>query len=70
VKVFAVSYSEWASYPASLNEYDFGTNWSVFSDSRGPGLGRCWVRKVLTGVLRRPALGVMLFALGRVAARV
>ncbi|SJZ96084.1 cytochrome ubiquinol oxidase subunit I [Consotaella salsifontis] len=50
--------------------YQFGTNWSVFSDKAGPIVGPLMGYEVLTAFfLEAGFLGVMLFGLGRVGKR-
>jgi len=50
--------------------YQFGTNWSVFSDKTGPILGPLMGYEVLTAFfLEAGFLGVMLFSLNRVGPR-
>ncbi len=50
--------------------YQFGTNWSVFSDSAGPVIGPLMGYEVLTAFfLEAGFLGVMLFGLTRVGPR-
>ncbi len=50
--------------------YQFGTNWSVFSDKTGPVLGPLMGYEVLTAFfLEAGFLGVMLFGLNRVGPR-
>jgi cytochrome d ubiquinol oxidase subunit I len=47
--------------------YQFGTNWSVFSDRAGPVIGPLMAYEVLTAFfLEAGFLGVMLFGMGRV----
>jgi cytochrome d ubiquinol oxidase subunit I len=47
--------------------YQFGTNWSVFSDKAGPVIGPLMAYEVLTAFfLEAGFLGVMLFGLERV----
>src|SRR5881275_724493 len=47
--------------------YEFGTNWSVFSDKTGPVLGPLLAYEVLTAFfLEAGFLGVMLFGMQRV----
>src|SRR5688572_6290661 len=47
--------------------YQFGTNWSVFSDRAGPIVGPLMAYEVLTAFfLEAGFLGVMLFGMGRV----
>jgi cytochrome d ubiquinol oxidase subunit I len=48
--------------------YQFGTNWSVFSDKAGPVIGPLMAYEVLTAFfLEAGFLGVMLFGMGRVS---
>jgi len=50
--------------------YEFGTNWSVFSDKTGPAIGPLLAYEVLTAFfLEAGFLGVMLFGLERVGHR-
>ena len=50
--------------------YQFGTNWSVFSDRAGPVIGPLMAYEVLTAFfLEAGFLGVMLFGLKRVGRR-
>ncbi len=50
--------------------YEFGTNWSVFSDKAGPVIGPLMGYEVLTAFfLEAGFLGVMLFGLNRVGPR-
>jgi cytochrome d ubiquinol oxidase subunit I len=50
--------------------YQFGTNWSVFSDKTGPVIGPLMAYEVLTAFfLEAGFLGVMLFGLDRVGKR-
>jgi cytochrome d ubiquinol oxidase subunit I len=50
--------------------YQFGSNWSVFSDKTGPVLGPLMAYEVLTAFfLEAGFLGVMLFGLDRVGKR-
>ena len=47
--------------------YQFGTNWSVFSDRAGPIIGPLMAYEVLTAFfLEAGFLGVMLFGMNRV----
>ena len=49
--------------------YQFGTNWSVFSDKAGPVIGPLMAYEVLTAFfLEAGFLGVMLFGMNRVGA--
>ena len=50
--------------------YQFGTNWSVFSDKAGPVIGPLMAYEVLTAFfLEAGFLGVMLFGMKRVGRR-
>ena len=66
LKVFAVNFAMGVVSGIVLS-YQFGTNWSVFSDRTGPILGPLLGYEVLTAFfLEAGFLGVMLFGLGRV----
>jgi cytochrome d ubiquinol oxidase subunit I len=66
LKVFAVNFAMGVVSGIVLS-YQFGTNWSVFSDRTGPVLGPLMGYEVLTAFfLEAGFLGVMLFGLGRV----
>ena len=66
LKVFAVNFAMGVVSGIVLS-YQFGTNWSVFSDRTGPVLGPLLGYEVLTAFfLEAGFLGVMLFGLGRV----
>ena len=66
LKVFAVNFAMGVVSGIVLS-YQFGTNWSVFSDRTGPILGPLIGYEVLTAFfLEAGFLGVMLFGLGRV----
>src|SRR3546814_13766545 len=50
--------------------YQFGTNWSVFSDKTGPVIGPLMAYEVLTAFfLEAGFLGVMLFGISKVGKR-
>ena len=50
--------------------YQFGTNWSVFSDRAGPVIGPLMAYEVLTAFfLEAGFLGVMLFGINKVGPR-
>jgi cytochrome d ubiquinol oxidase subunit I len=66
LKVFAVNFAMGVVSGIVLS-YQFGTNWSVWSDRTGPVLGPLIAYEVLTAFfLEAGFLGVMLFGLGRV----
>ncbi|HYZ34139.1 MAG TPA: cytochrome ubiquinol oxidase subunit I [Crenalkalicoccus sp.] len=66
LKVFAVNFAMGVVSGIVLS-YQFGTNWSVFSDRTGPVLGPLLGYEVLTAFfLEAGFLGVMLFGLERV----
>ncbi|MCO6419892.1 cytochrome ubiquinol oxidase subunit I [Siccirubricoccus sp. KC 17139] len=66
LKVFAVNFAM-GVVSGIVMSYQFGTNWSVFSDRAGPILGPLLGYEVLTAFfLEAGFLGVMLFGLGRV----
>ena len=66
LKVFAVNFAMGVVSGIVLS-YQFGTNWSVFSDRTGPVLGPLLGYEVLTAFfLEAGFLGVMLFGLQRV----
>jgi len=66
VKVFAVAFAM-GVVSGIVMSYQFGTNWSVFSDRTGPLLGPLLGYEVLTAFfLEAGFLGVMLFGLNRV----
>jgi len=66
LKVFAVNFAM-GVVSGIVMSYQFGTNWSVFSDRTGPVLGPLLGYEVLTAFfLEAGFLGVMLFGLGRV----
>ena len=66
LKIFAVSFAMGVVSGIVLS-YQFGTNWSVFSDKTGPILGPMMAYEVLSAFfLEAGFLGVMLFGLNRV----
>ena len=66
LKVFAVAFAM-GVVSGIVMSYQFGTNWSVFSDRTGPVLGPLLGYEVLTAFfLEAGFLGVMLFGMGRV----
>ena len=68
-KIFAVSFGM-GVVSGIVMSYQFGTNWSVFSDKTGPVLGPLMGYEVLTAFfLEAGFLGVMLFGMNRVGTR-
>jgi cytochrome bd ubiquinol oxidase subunit I len=68
-KIFAVAFAM-GVVSGVVMTYQFGTNWSVFSDRTGPVLGPLMAYEVLTAFfLEAGFLGVMLFGLDRVGPR-
>ncbi|MCG6199948.1 cytochrome ubiquinol oxidase subunit I [Psychromonas antarctica] len=66
LKIFAVSFGMGVVSGIVLS-YQFGTNWSVFSDKTGPILGPLMGYEILTAFfLEAGFLGVMLFGMQRV----
>jgi cytochrome d ubiquinol oxidase subunit I len=66
LRVFAVAFAM-GVVSGIVMSYQFGTNWSVFSDRAGPVIGPLLGYEVLTAFfLEAGFLGVMLFGLGRV----
>ncbi len=66
LKIFAVAFAM-GVVSGIVMAYQFGTNWSVFSDKVGPVLGPLMAYEVLTAFfLEAGFLGVMLFGLNRV----
>ena len=66
VKAFALSFGMGVVSGIVLS-YQFGTNWSVFSDKTGPVLGPLLGYEVLTAFfLEAGFLGIMLFGVNRV----
>ncbi len=68
-KIFAVAFGM-GVVSGIVMSYQFGTNWSVFSDKTGPVIGPLMGYEVLTAFfLEAGFLGVMLFGLNRVGPR-
>ncbi|HCX11753.1 MAG TPA: cytochrome ubiquinol oxidase subunit I [Hyphomonas sp.] len=66
-KIFAVAFGM-GVVSGIVMSYQFGTNWSVFSDKAGPVIGPLMAYEVLTAFfLEAGFLGVMLFGMGRVS---
>jgi cytochrome d ubiquinol oxidase subunit I len=66
VKIFAVAFAM-GVVSGIVMSYQFGTNWSVFSDKAGPVIGPLMAYEVLTAFfLEAGFLGVMLFGMKRV----
>lgn len=69
LKIFAITFSMGVVSGIVLS-YQFGTNWSVFSDKAGPIVGPLMAYEVLTAFfLEAGFLGVMLFGLNKVGRR-
>jgi len=66
VKIFAIVFAM-GVVSGIVMSYQFGTNWSVFSDKAGPIIGPLMAYEVLTAFfLEAGFLGVMLFGMSRV----
>ncbi len=66
LKIFAIAFAM-GVVSGIVMSYQFGTNWSVFSDIAGPIIGPLMAYEVLTAFfLEAGFLGVMLFGMGRV----
>jgi len=66
LKIFAITFGM-GVVSGVVMAYQFGTNWSVFSDRTGPVLGPLMAYEVLTAFfLEAGFLGVMLFGMNRV----
>jgi len=66
LKIFALSFAM-GVVSGIVMSYQFGTNWSVFSDKTGPVLGPLMGYEVLSAFfLEAGFLGVMLFGMDRV----
>src|ERR1700754_4963948 len=66
LKIFAIAFGM-GVVSGIVMSYQFGTNWSVFSDKTGPVIGPLMAYEVLTDFfLEAGFLGVMLFGLERV----
>ena len=69
LKIFAIVFAM-GVVSGIVMSYEFGTNWSVFSDRAGPVIGPLMAYEVLTAFfLEAGFLGVMLFGLERVGKR-
>ena len=69
LKIFAVVFAM-GVVSGIVMSYEFGTNWSVFSDRAGPVIGPLMAYEVLTAFfLEAGFLGVMLFGINRVGPR-
>ncbi|CAN7496735.1 cytochrome ubiquinol oxidase subunit I [Phenylobacterium sp. LjRoot225] len=69
LKIFALAFGMGVVSGITLS-YQFGTNWSVFSDKVGPVIGPLMAYEVLTAFfLEAGFLGVMLFGMTRVGPR-
>lgn len=67
MKIFAVAFGM-GVVSGIVMSYQFGTNWSVFSDRAGPIIGPLMTYEVLTAFFMEAGfLGVMLFGMGRVS---
>src|SRR5918994_5131609 len=66
LKIFAIAFAM-GVVSGIVMSYQFGTNWSVFSDRAGPIIGPLMAYEVLTAFfLEAGFLGVMLFGMERV----
>jgi len=66
VKIFAITFAM-GVVSGIVMSYQFGTNWSVFSDVAGPVIGPLMAYEVLTAFfLEAGFLGVMLFGMNKV----
>ena len=69
LKIFAVVFAM-GVVSGIVMSYQFGTNWSVFSDKAGPVIGPLMAYEVLTAFfLEAGFLGVMLFGINKVGTR-
>lgn len=69
LKIFAVAFAM-GVVSGIVMSYQFGTNWSVFSDKAGPVIGTLMAYEVLTAFfLEAGFLGVMLFGMKKVGRR-
>ena len=69
VKIFAITFAI-GVVSGIVMSYQFGSNWSAFSDRAGPVIGPLMAYEVLTAFfLEAGFLGVMLFGLNRVGPR-
>src|ERR687890_1383306 len=66
LKIFAIAFAM-GVVSGIVMSYQFGTNWSVFSDKAGPVIGPLMAYEVLTAFfLEAGFLGIMLFGMNRV----
>jgi cytochrome d ubiquinol oxidase subunit I len=66
LKIFALAFAM-GVVSGIVMSYQFGTNWSVFSDKTGPIIGPLMAYEVMTAFfLEAGFLGIMLFGMGRV----
>lgn len=66
IKIFAIAFAM-GVVSGIVMSYQFGTNWSVFSDKAGPVIGPLMAYEVLTAFfLEAGFLGVMLFGMNKV----
>ena len=66
LKIFAIAFAM-GVVSGIVMSYQFGTNWSVFSDKAGPIIGPLMANEVLTAFfLEAGFLGVMLFGMNKV----
>ena len=69
LKIFALAFAMGVVSGITMS-YQFGTNWSVFSDKAGPVIGPLMAYEVMTAFfLEAGFLGVMLFGMNRVGPR-
>src|SRR5687768_1498345 len=69
LKIFALAFAM-GVVSGIVMSYQFGTNWSVFSDKAGPVIGPLMAYEVLTAFfLEAGFLGVMLFGMEKVGKR-
>lgn len=69
LKIFAIAFAM-GVVSGIVMSYQFGTNWSVFSDLAGPVIGPLMAYEVLTAFfLEAGFLGVMLFGMNKVGKR-
>src|ERR671911_355795 len=69
LKIFALSFGM-GVVSGIVMSYQFGTNWSVFSDKAGPIIGPLMAYEVMTAFfLEAGFLGIMLFGMNRVGRR-
>ena len=69
LKIFAIAFGM-GVVSGIVMSYQFGTNWSVFSDRAGPVIGPLMAYEVLTAFfLEAGFLGVMLFGINKVGKR-